>query len=86
MCFLDKHSTTEPHTYPKPSPSSVDAEAWKKRPRLIHQKSWLTSLQSESDVVIPKTSLKTGSLTVKDGKDLNLIKKYHGETSLIGEA
>lgn len=25
MCFLDKHSTTEPHTYPSPGPSSIDA-------------------------------------------------------------
>lgn len=40
-------------------------------------------------VKIPVSSLKTGSLTlffVKNGKDFNLIKEHHRETSLIGEA
>lgn len=78
MCFLDKHSTTEPHTASPQSP--VDAEAGGEE--------WAAALQSESSAVIPKTwgwlryqsSLKTGSLTsfcVEDGKDFNLRTEHH---------
>lgn len=43
------------HTHTCPSP--VDAEAWKKRPTMIHQKSWLPSLRSKSNAAILKTKI-----------------------------
>ena len=57
------HTHTHTHTHPSPAPAPAptpapaNAEVWKKRPMLIHQKSWLPSLQSKSNAVNPKTKI-----------------------------
>lgn len=76
MCFLDKHSTTEPHTYPSPSPSSVDAEAWKEEKTKVDTSEELAAF---SAIRVKRSPSKDTSRDwlfdfVKDGK------KYHGET------
>lgn len=61
--FSITHTHTHTHTHPSPAPAPAptpapaNAEVWKKRPMLIHQKSWLPSLQSKSNAVNPKTKI-----------------------------